>query len=256
MRPRVLLGGLLGAYALLCAGLFFAQRSLVFPAPSERAGVPRGFEEVQVPGATFFIWSRVEGDGPVVVHFHGNGEQVGHLGWLGSEFKQRGISFVAVEYPGYPGAEGSPSEESLLTASEAALNELVKHGVARERIILEGQSVGTGVAVAMAAKGWGRKLVLLSPYTSLPDVGARAFSWMPVRLLMRDRFDSASRAVDIKVPTLIIHGTDDEVIPFELGKDLAGKIANVKFIEIPGAHHNDLWEQKQTAAVFEFVRGD
>lgn len=252
MRPRVLLGGLVAAYALLCAGLFFAQRKLVFPAPTERAGVPRGFEEVQVPGATFFIWSRVEGDGPVVVHFHGNGEQVGHLGWLGSEFKQRGVSFVAVEYPGYPGANGEPSEESLLAAAEAALNELEKR-VARERIILEGQSVGTGVAVAMAAKGWGRKLVLLSPYTSLPDVGARAFSWMPVRLLMRDRFDSATRAPDIKVPTLIIHGTDDEVIPFELGKELAGKITNVKFIEIPGARHNDLWEQRQTAAVFDFA---
>ncbi len=214
MRPRVLLGALVAAYALLCAGLFFAQRKLVFPAPTERAGLPRGFEEVQVPGATFFIWSRVDGDGPVVVHFHGNGEQVGHLGWLGSEFKQRGVSFVAVEYPGYPGANGEPSEASLFAAAEAALHELEKRGVARERIILEGQSVGTGVAVALAAKGWGRKLVLLSPYTSLPEVGARAFSWLPVRLLLRDRFDSASRAANVNVPTLIIHGTDDEVIPF------------------------------------------
>ncbi len=62
MRPRVLLGAMVGAYALLCAGLFFAQRSLLFPAPTERAGLPRGFEEVQVPGGTFFIWSRAEVD--------------------------------------------------------------------------------------------------------------------------------------------------------------------------------------------------
>lgn len=254
MRPRVLLGALVGAYALLCAGLFFAQRSLLFPAPTERAGVPRGFEEVQVPGGTFFIWSRAEGDGPVVVHFHGNGEQVGHLGWIGAEFKQRGVSFVAVEYPGYPGADGSPSEASLLAAAEAALNELVARGVSRERFVLEGQSVGTGVAVQMAAKGWGSKLVLLSPYTSLPDVAARAFSWVPVRLLMRDRFDSASRAPGVKVPVLVIHGTDDEVIPFALGKELAGQFSSAKFIEIPGAHHNDLWEQPQTATVFDFVR--
>lgn len=250
----MLLGALAGTYALLCLGLFLAQRTLIFPAPRERTGVPRGFEEVPVPDGTFFLWSRAEGDGPVVVHFHGNGEQVGHLGWLGAEFKQRGVSFAAVEYPGYPGAGGSPSEASLLAAAEAALRELERRGVARERLILEGQSVGTGVAVAMAAKGWGRKLVLLSPYTALPDVAARAFGWLPVRVLMRDRFDSASRAADVKVPVLIIHGTDDEVISFALGKELSGRFTNAKFLEVPGAHHNDLWEQPQTAAVFDFVR--
>jgi pimeloyl-ACP methyl ester carboxylesterase len=162
---------------------------------------------------------------------------------------------VAVEYPGYPGASGAPSEESLLAAAEAALQHLTgAMKLDRSRLVLEGQSVGTGVAVAMAAKGWGTRLVLLSPYTSLPDVAASAFGWLPVRLLMRDRFDSKSRAADVKIPTLIVHGTDDEVIPFALGQELGTSILGAKFIAKQGRHHNDLWDDESVQdAVFDFV---
>ncbi len=240
---QVLIGALVLGYVALCAVLFFAQRSLVFPAPTDRADVPTTLREVPLPNGSFMLTSMLDGAGPVVVHFHGNGEQVAHLAWLAREFRERGVSFVAVEYPGYPGASGAPSEASLLTTAEAALNTLEKSGVARSRIVLEGQSVGTGVAVAMAAKGWGTKLVLLSPYTSLPDVGARAFSWMPVRLLMRDRFDSLSKAALVKVPTLIFHGRRDDVIPFELGEQLGRAITGARFVAVDNTGHNDLWEQ-------------
>lgn len=243
-RVYVALGAVVLGYVALCALLFFYQRAVVFPAPTEKANTPRGMTEVAVEGGTFMLTSLVNDDGPVVVHFHGNGEQVGWLGFIAQEYAERGVSFVAVEYPGYPGADGQPSESSLLSAAEAALVALTtKHGVARERLILEGQSVGTGVAMAMAAKGWGTKLVLLSPYTSLPDVGARAFTWMPVRLLMRDRFDSLSRVESIKVPTLVLHGRRDEVIPFELGEQLAKSIAGATFVPIDDAGHNDLWDR-------------
>ena len=249
-RVLLVLGGL---YLALCGLLFAVQRSLIFPAPQELFE-QKVMEKVEVPGATFFLWKRAQGDGPVVVHFHGNGEQVSYLGFLANEWADRGVSFVAVEYPGYPGTSGGPSEDGLIEASEAALEHLTTGlEIDRSRIVLEGQSVGTGVAVALAARGWGTKLVLLSPYTSLPDVGAKAMPFVPVRLLMRDRFNSESRASDVKVPTLIVHGTNDQVIPYELGERMSKAIAGAKLLTIDKAGHNDLWDRPETLSIFDFV---
>lgn len=248
MKRRVLfvLGTLAALYVGLCGLMFAVQRKLLFPAPTQLVRVNDGLEREEVPGGTFFLWKVLPGEGPVVVHFHGNGEQVGHLGWLAREWTERGVSFVAVEYPGYPGAAGAPSEESLVAASEAALQHLTGPlKVDRSRLVLEGQSVGTGVAVTMASRGWGTRLMLLSPYTSLPAVAAKAFPFLPTALLMRDRFDSASRAAGLKVPTLIIHGTKDQVIPFELGQALSRAIPGATFVPVEGAGHNDLIDREE-----------
>lgn len=92
--------------------------------------------------------------------------------------------------------------------------------------MLFGQSLGTGGAVALAAGGYGTRLVLLPPSTSLPDVAAPLLRWLPMRSLMRDRFDSLSKAGAVRQPTLVLHGTADEVIPFPLGQRLARSIPN------------------------------
>jgi len=244
-------------YAVISGLLFFAQRRILFPAPTQLSAVPVGMERVEVPGGTFLLWKSVPGDGLVVVHFHGNGEQVGSLSWLAEAWAERGVSFAAVEYPGYPGAPGEASEDSIVEASEAALRHLTgTMKIDRPRLVLEGQSIGTGVAVTMAASGWGTRLVLLSAYTSLPAVAGKAFPWLPTGLLMRDRFDSASRGAGLKIPTLIVHGTKDQIIPFEMGEELSKLIPGAKFLAIDGAAHNDLWDLDSTQeAIFGFVSG-
>jgi pimeloyl-ACP methyl ester carboxylesterase len=247
----LLLIGLVTVYLGLCAVLFLVQRALVFPAPRVRAS-PVGATIVEVPGGTPMLWKAVEGGGPVVVHFHGNGEQIGELAWLGEELARKDVSFAAVEYPGYPGAPGAPSEPGIVAAAERALEHLTgAMGIDRRRVVLSGQSLGTGVAVRLAAGGWGTRLVLLSPYTSMPAVAARGiFRAFPVRLLLQDRFDSELLAPRIDQPVLVLHGDRDAIVPIELGRALSATFPHARFVEVQGAEHNDLWQHPTTATEY------
>lgn len=251
----IALGAVVASYLGICVLLFVKQRAFLYPAPAALELPPPGLERLEVPNGTFLLLRRVEGDGPLVVRFHGNGEQVAWTEGESALWASRGVSFAAVEYPGYPGTKGEAEEQAIVDASEAALKFLVDvQKFDRSRLVLEGQSLGTGVAVQLVERGWGAKLILLSPYTSIVEVASRAFPWVPVSLLMRDRYESAPRAAAVKIPTLVIHGTDDEVIPFELGKTMAAKIAGAKLLEVKGGTHNDLWAYVEVkAAVLDFV---
>lgn len=249
-----LVTGVVVAYAALCVLLFTQQRAMLFPAPKVRVDSPV-LKRVDVPGGSFLVWNDAGPQAPVVVHFHGNAEQVGALDGFAQLYASKGLSFVAVEFPGYAGTPGQPSEDSLLEAGRKAMEHLAgPMGISRDRLILSAQSIGTGVATRLASEGWGQKVLLLTPYTSLPDVAARVLPWLPVRLLMRDRFDNAALAPTVKVPVLIIHGTRDEVIPFDLGQTLSTRFPSARFLAIDGAHHNDLWDSPLVVdAVLNFV---
>lgn len=237
---KLLAVAVVAGYLVLAGALYSMQRSMLFPAPPDglNAGDPR---RIDVPGGTHLFVPEALGDGVVLVHFHGNADAVSRLTGLASAWRRAGASFVAVEYPGYGAAPGAPSEKAILEAAETALKFLVeKKGIARDRIVLEGRSLGTGVAVAMAARGWGRRLVLVTPYLSISEVAAPQFPLFPVRLLIRDPFDSSALASQIRIPTLIVHGTHDRVIPFEHGRQLATQITGARFIEVPGADHDDV----------------
>lgn len=254
----ITLGALLAGYVLVCAILLGAQRQIMFPAPEGVYVANDGSRRVEVPNGTFFLWrSASQPGGPVVVHFHSNGDQVGFLSWMGQEWAREGASFAAVEYPGYPGAGGEPSEESILAAAEAALVHLTGvMKIDRARIVLVGQSLGTGVAVTMAARGWGTRLVLISAYTSWAAVAAHAFPGLPAQLLMRDRFDSLAEAPRVRIPTLVVHGTRDTVVPFEQGETVSAQIKDSQFLAVKGGHHHDVLEWGDTqASIIRFVLG-
>jgi fermentation-respiration switch protein FrsA (DUF1100 family) len=101
--------------------------------------------------------------------------------------------------------------------------------------------LGTGVAAEMATRGHGAGLILISPFTSMADMADIVAPFLPTRLLTRDRYDSLAKAGALQLPTLILHGTQDEVIPFAMGKRLSETLANARFIPIEGGHHNDLF---------------
>jgi pimeloyl-ACP methyl ester carboxylesterase len=233
-------------YCAILILVFWLQRAMLFPRPlvTRMPSAPGAL--LRIPGrdqtTVFALYAPSAAGQPTVVHFHGNAEQLVDQEDIVAAFRQHGLGCLAVEYPGYGPAGGqTPSESAIFAAADAALRYLVDSlDVPRERIVLEGRSLGTGVAVEMAARGWGSRLVLVSPFTSIAELAAHTFPFLPARLLVRDRFDNASRAERIQIPVLILHGTHDEVIPFEMGRRLAGLFPRARLETVPGAGHNDV----------------
>jgi pimeloyl-ACP methyl ester carboxylesterase len=250
---------LFGLYVLVCAIAYAAQRYILFPAPkgarnpSDTAG-----SLLTVDGGTVILFQKPTDHHPVLVYFHGNGDQLADLDWLSSSMSRMGVGFAGIEYPGYGLAadRGKPSEASILDAAERGIRHLLDHeGITKEQIILGGHSLGTGVAMAMAERGFGVRIMLLAPFTSIPDIAAGMFPLLPARRLLKDQFDSLARAKNIQVPVLIVHGTEDELIPIAHGRKLASQLSHARFLPIVGAGHNEVWSHPDTTMqLFAFIR--
>jgi pimeloyl-ACP methyl ester carboxylesterase len=240
------------------AALFAGQRALIYPAPQPARTPPAELGELLRLPSTVALWSPPGPGARVIVHFHGNGEQLADLGRVIPGLRAAGFGVLAVEYPGYGLAAGTPSEASLLSAAREAVAHLRdQRGIPAERTVLQGQSLGSGVASQLAAQGHGAALVLISPFTSMTDLAARLFPALPVGRLVRDRFDTRGIARSVRVPVLIVHGDRDEVVPFSMGEELARTFPDARLEHVEGAHHNDLWlshGREVAAAIRAFVR--
>ena len=225
-----------GLYLAIAAYVLVAQRSLIFPAPPHGRTPAHVEQMVSLISGQYFVY--LPGS-PVVVVFHGNGEDLSDAGSMMDLLHSLGAGVLAVEYPGYGASPGGPSERSLYAAAESALRWL--RDEKRERdVVLLGQSLGSGVAVEMARRGWGTRMVLISPFTSMSALGQQLFPWLPVSLLLQHRFDNLSKAPLINAPVLILHGTADEVVPFAMGERISRAFPHAMLQPIPGGHHNDL----------------
>jgi uncharacterized protein len=243
--------------ALLLTWAF--QRRLLYPARGRGDGPAPPDAELRtlsaedgVPVHTL-VWPAPTGS-PTVVLFHGNGEVIGENVGIARILVAKGLGVALVEYRGYGcSSAGSPTEAGLYADAEAALTDLETRGVGPKDVVLWGVSLGTGVAAEMAKRGRGSALVLVSPYTSMGDVAASHVFWLPARLLLRDRFETLSKAGAVQIPTLVLHGTDDEVVPFSQGRRVADAIHGAQLIEVPGGHHNDLFVRRPVAYLDELA---
>lgn len=248
-------------YALVLLAVFFLQRKLMFMTnpnvidPASQGGNPQiilldteGGKERRA--AVYFPPD--DPKMPVLVYFHGNADQIGNgAAYFGNLFRQRhGLGLFGVEYPGYGLAQpGSTSEASIYEAAEALLRHLVEElGVPSSRIVLFGQSIGCGVAVEMACRGFGSRLVLLAPFTSMSEVSTEIYPFLTPALkvmpfMVLDKFDNKAKAPELRLPTLVVHGSADEIVPFRMGKELAQLIPGAQFLPVQGVGHNDVHER-------------
>ncbi len=177
-----------------------------------------------------------------IVHFHNNRETAASQIEIARAFHARGLGVLLVEYRGYGASRGTvPSEEGLYLDAECALDMLAKRGVGPERVVLWGTSLGTGVAAEMARRGRGARLVLVTPYTSIPELVTDVVPIVPAWILVPDHFDTLAKADDIHTPTLVIHGDADEIVPFSMGERVARAIHGARIVRIARGHHGDLF---------------
>jgi uncharacterized protein len=243
-------------YVGLVALLYFAQRTIqYFPerfrtAPAA-AGLPEA-EEVTLDtpdGERVIVWHvPPRGDKPVFLYLHGNGAS---LRWRADRFRELtadGSGLVALSYRGYGGSSGAPTEAGLIDDGLAAYAFAAARYPA-ERIVLWGESLGSGVAVALAAEKPVARVVLQSPFTSAADIAARRYWFVPVRLLMKDQYRSDLRIGKVTAPVLVLHGDRDDIVPIALGERLYELInAPKRLVRFPGGGHNDLGARAVEAA--------
>jgi fermentation-respiration switch protein FrsA (DUF1100 family) len=244
----------LAAFALIAyfgglALLYFAQRSLLFPIPETRrtspkaAGFPQAEEHVlqTSDGEQLVAWHVPPHDGkPVVIFFHGNGDI---LAWRAPWFTALtadGTGLVAVSFRGYAGSSGSPTEAGLLNDAEAAYA-FAAQRYPPDRIVVWGYSLGSGPAVALAARHRIARLILEAPYTSIVDVAAAAFPFAPVRWFVRDPFHADQWIAHVTAPVLFMHGGRDRTIPIRFGERLYELARDPKqMVRFPEGGHDDL----------------
>jgi alpha-beta hydrolase superfamily lysophospholipase len=194
-----------------------------------------------------------ERDAKTVVLFHNNRETAEEQLGLADALHARGLGVVVLEYRGYGGsaAAGAPTEDGLYGDAEAVLAMLAARGVGSDRIILFGISLGTGVAAEMARRGHGAALVLVSPYTSIPELVRAAVPGIPAQYMLPDRFETGAKTAEIRVPTLVVHGDADEIVPFWMGERIAHGVASGRLYRVRGGHHGDLFAREGAALVTE-----
>jgi hypothetical protein len=252
---------LLVSYGAIAALAYFAQRSLMyFPERARTSPTAAGFpqaEEIELTTSdnekviTWHVAPR--GERKVVIYFHGNG---GSLAWRAERFARitaDGTGLIALSYRGYGGSTGRPSEAGLLRDAEA-IYAFATARYSAERLALFGESLGSGVAVALAAEHKVGKVILEAPFTSAVDIGAAAYPFLPVRLLMHDTFRSDERIGKVTAPVLVLHGARDTVVPIRYGERLYALISAPKeFVCLPEGHHSDLDSHGAPAAVRDFL---
>ena len=251
-------------YAVLVGALYFAQRRLLYlpdtSAPDPwRAGVP-GIEVVRLltgDGLSLLAWflPPAEPGGFVVLYLHGNGGHIGHRAERLRKFSAVGWGALLLEYRGYGGNPGAPSEVGLVLDAQAGLAALQDRGVGPEQTLLWGESLGSNLAARLAVGRDFAAVLLESPFTSVASLASRQYPFVPVDFLLKDRFDTLSCISAVRSPVLFLQGGRDRLVPPAMGRTLFAAVTAPKELWVaPEADHNDLGMFGVVEAGVAFVR--
>ena len=236
---------------MVAAMLWALQRQLIYfpdktPVPPA-AGVLAGARDVTLHtadgldlGAWFVPAAGQQDTGMVVLLAPGNGGNRAARAEIAEELSSRGLATLLLDYRGYGGNPGTPSEDGLAADADAAVKALEDLGYPARRTLYFGESLGGGVVAALQVRHPPAGVVLRSPFTELADVGAHHYPWLPVRALLRDRFPVVEHLAASNVPVMVIYGDRDSVVPSELSARVADQAPSLtERVVLAGADHND-----------------
>ncbi len=250
------------AYFAIVAVLFLFQRQMLYfptnfdPKPADVALNGVHVVELTTPDdETLILWHTAAPKGqPTVLFLQGNGGEIGDRARRFQAYRDAGFGVAFLSYRGYGGSTGIPTETGLVTDAHAAYEWLLSQGVSPAKVMVIGESLGTGVAVQLAAQRDVGMLLLSAPYTAIVDIAQQRYPWIPVRFLMKDKFQSINYITDVTAPILIQHGTDDRLVPFALGQELASVAGDsVTFIPVEGAGHELIFMPRTYQLEIQFI---
>ena len=267
-RGRRALGALVVAavagYAAICVYMYMRQDQLVYPggtveiAPLPAPAAPFEAATIDTPDGEHLKawWHAPEPDHGIVLYLHGNRENLS-VGWRQERLRaiaDAGFGVLGIEYRGFGGSTGHPSEAGLITDAEAAFDFIAKQAPGA-KVALFGDSLGTGVAAALATQRPVAGLVLDSPFASARQLAHIAYPWLPTSLLLRDGWDSEGRLATVNAPVLIAHCDADRTVPLPQGRRLFEKANQPKeMIVLPGCAHVHTWiEPVRTKVLNDFA---
>lgn len=241
----------------------FQKRLLYLPdkniATSEQYGLT-GFREFfirSVGNVKLQLWYKpATSDMPTILYFHGNASHIGNRAGIYSALSGKGFGVLALSYRGYGKSEGTPSEQGLYSDGRAALLFLTQElKIEPEKIIIYGESLGTGVSVQMACEHKIGGIILQAPYTSVVERASEIYFFLPVKLVMTEKFDSIRKIGKVECPILILHGELDDIIPASHGKKLFAAAKEPKeAIFFSDTGHNNFDSAAVASCVFEFAQ--
>jgi pimeloyl-ACP methyl ester carboxylesterase len=240
--------GLLVAYLLLVIAAYYVQRRLMYFPDTARVtpasiGLANVTERVlETPdGERVIAWYAPARPGqPTILYFHGNGGSLEARSERVRKYVGRDHGMFMMTYRGYGGSTGVPSERANVADAKLAYDTLVNEGVRGGDIIVYGESLGSGVAVQVAAEREVGGLILDAPYTSTVDVAELAYPYLPARWLMTDRYETLRHLRELKAPLLVVHGEKDTIIPIAMGRRVhAAASGAAEIVTFPQAGHSD-----------------
>jgi uncharacterized protein len=261
-----ILAALVSVYLLVALVMYMGQRRLMYFPDAKHvlpghAGLANVSERIlNAPdGARNIVWyGKAKPGQPTLLYFHGNGGGLAERADRFQRFMGQGWGVYMMAYRGYAGSTGYPTEANNIADARRAYDALVQEGVPASSIILYGESLGTNVATRMAAEKASSGLILESPYTSVLEIALTDYPFLPVRLLLSDRYETDKVIPQVRVPVLILHGKQDDVIPVAMAHRLV-KLANEpkRLVILPEGEHSDLYLEGNNAlpVVRDWIRG-
>jgi len=248
MKSVLIIGAL---YVVGALALYFLQRRIMFSPDPTRVLVEAvhiaGLQEVVLEtdeGVKLYCWHvKAKPGKPTLLFFHGNGGNVANREEKFLQLSNAGFGVFMLGYRGFGGSEGRPSEAAFVRDAQLAYNHLIEQNFSANDIVIYGESIGTSVAVQLAAQVKSAAVILEAPMYSVLSIAQARYPYAPVRGFLRDKFETNMFIQDVSVPLLILHGDDDGVIPLASGRRLFDMANEPKtFYVVRGGAHNNLYE--------------
>jgi hypothetical protein len=256
-----------GLYALAIYVMlrWFEHKQIYYPSRKMDAApgqLGRPFEDVFIPvenreRVNVWYFPATNTAAPVVLVCHGNAGNISHRIDLAALLLEAGAGVLLLDYRGYGRSDGKPGEENSYRDAQAAYHWLTSKGISGKNIIGYGESLGGGVVSELAVRETLGGLILQSTFTSMTDLGAELFPWLPVRLISTVKYNTRAKLPKLRVPVLILHSRRDDLIAFHHAEENFAAANEPKYLrEITGGHNDALWSSRPTmlAAIKEFLQ--